>query len=51
VVRLEEIEVDAAERLRRDRLSLLGQSMSLQFVVRKQALSVERADDVVDGVL
>ena len=51
VVRLEQVEVDLAQALRRDRAPVLDETVRLQLVVREQHLRVERADDAVDCVL
>ena len=51
VIGLEQTEVDLAEPVGRDRLPFLDEPVRLQFVVRKQHLRIERADDAVDGVL
>ena len=51
VVRLQQPEVDLAERVGGDGLPFLDQPVRLQLVVGEQHLRVERPDDAVDGVL
>ena len=51
VIRLQQVEVDVAERVGGDRLTRLDEPVRLQLVVREQHLRVEGADDAVDGVL
>ena len=51
MIRLQQVEVDLAERVGRHRLPLFDQPVRLQLVVRKHHLRVEGADDAVDGVL
>ena len=51
VVVLQQLRVGLGQDLRRDRLVLLDQPVRPQLVVGEHHLRVERAGDVVDGVL